>query len=327
MPTWQHRVFQGHAELCTDPINSFPHCPPPDLQNHLEAYVLPYAKALAEPRKLLFYGALYAIYTARRLFGAGATIETRGPGHTRPNLTWKIFAYLGLKAVRSGASTQAVYYHFDDTTVAPCQGAINGRCVDISKSNVGRMFAEVFGYALDIDPRTYRGRIVRKSEVNAVHDGEIVEGPVASPKAGSVYQRLIDNTTDDGMVLDLRTGIVGNEIPYVFLKYRPRDIRFSNDNAYVKLGKPDIFSAAEKSQILRFCREIGLDVGELDILRDRESGQIYIVDVAKTPHSPSDNFITFDGLRAIRAGALAFRRQFLEGQALAPAPVVLAPSN
>ncbi|WP_225207532.1 ATP-grasp domain-containing protein [Novosphingobium huizhouense] len=281
--------------------------------------MLPFLKALAEPRKLLFYGSLYAIYGMRRVTGTGAVIETRGPGHTRPNLTWKIFAYLGLKPVRDGKGACPVYYHYDDTTVAACEGAINGRCVDISKSTVGRVFAEVFGYALDIDPREHHGKIVRKSEINAVHDGEVLEGPITMPQPGSVYQRLIDNTTDDGMVLDLRTGIVGNEVPYVFLKYRPRDIRFSNDNAYVRLGQPDLFTPEEKALILRFCRAIGLDIGELDILRDRESGKIYIVDVAKTPHSPSDNFITLGGLKAIRAGALAFRRQFLEGGATLPA--------
>lgn len=139
-----------------------------------------------------------------------------------------------------------------------------------------------------------------------------MEGPIADPDPGSVYQRLIDNTDDNGMVLDLRTGIVGNEIPYVFLKYRPISVRFSNDNAVVRLGSPDVFSIEEQGLILRFSREIGLDVGELDILRDRSSGKIFIVDVAKTPHSPSDNFITIGGLRAIRNGAHAFRRQFLQ---------------
>lgn len=267
-------------------------------------------KTLAEPKKALFYGALYTICGLRRLSGQGKAIVTLGPGHARPNLTWKIFAYLGLHPVREGRGPS--YYHFDDTTVEPCEGAINGRCVDISKSNVGRVFRRVFGYDLDIDPRKHHGKIVRKSEINAVHDGEVLEGPITEPDPGSVYQRLIDNTNDDGMVLDLRTGIVGNEIPYVFLKYRPVSVRFSNENAFVRLGSPEVFSVEERGLILKFAREIGLDVGELDILRDRSSGKIFIVDVAKTPHSPSDNFITIGGLRAIRSGAHAFRRQFLD---------------
>jgi hypothetical protein len=261
-------------------------------------------KLWREPHKALFYGTLYGIYWFRCATGQDATIVMKGAGHTRPNLTWKIFAYLGLRAVRDGKGP--VYYHEDATEVSGCTNAINGRCVDISKSNVGTVFAKVFGYDLDIDPRYYNGPIVRKSETNALHDGIIITGPIPEPETCYVYQKLIDNSQSDGMVIDLRTAVIGSEIPYVYLKYRPKVSRFSNDNAYVKCVNPDkVFSKDEIYLIILFTREIGFDIGELDILRDRETQKIYIVDVAKTPHSPSDNYI---GLAVFWRSAAGRRR-------------------
>ena len=37
------------------------------------------------------------------------------------------------------------------------------------------------------------------------------------------------------------------------------------------------------AKILAVCREMGLDYGELDVLRDREDGRLYILDVNDTP--------------------------------------------
>ena len=45
----------------------------------------------------------------------------------------------------------------------------------------------------------------------------------------------------------------------------------------------DAFSADERTAILAFCRRMGLDFGELDVLRANDDGQIYILDANKTP--------------------------------------------
>ena len=51
------------------------------------------------------------------------------------------------------------------------------------------MFEDVFGYALDVDPTTYTGRIVKKLDENATHDGEVVDGPIPADDVapGFVY--------------------------------------------------------------------------------------------------------------------------------------------
>ncbi|MBI3574020.1 oligosaccharide flippase family protein, partial [Candidatus Kaiserbacteria bacterium] len=45
---------------------------------------------------------------------------------------------------------------------------INISCNDISKETVDRVFAEVFGYGISVDPLTYRGTCVKKSNTNAL---------------------------------------------------------------------------------------------------------------------------------------------------------------
>jgi hypothetical protein len=75
--------------------------------------------------------------------------------------------------------------HWEDTTYpvkgldSLPRGAINGRCQDISKSQVDRCFAEVFGYGVGIDPLTHAGPCVEKSELNFAHDGKVIGAPIA----------------------------------------------------------------------------------------------------------------------------------------------------
>lgn len=42
----------------------------------------------------------------------------------------------------------------------------------------------------------------------------------------------------------------------------------------------------EAELLLRLCRALGLDYGELDVLRDVEDGKLYVVDVNNTPWAP-----------------------------------------
>jgi hypothetical protein len=39
--------------------------------------------------------------------------------------------------------------------------------------------------------------------------------------------------------------------------------------------------------LIRFCREFGLDYGELEVLRDGENGFLYVLDANNTPTGPS----------------------------------------
>ncbi|MEL6791616.1 MAG: hypothetical protein AAFO78_13730 [Pseudomonadota bacterium] len=187
--------------------------------------------------------------------------------------------------------------------------SLNVGCYDIRKSIVALHFEQVFGYGLEIDPLTFTGPAVEKSEGNGKHDGEIVQCPLAAPKPGKVYQRLIDNTFDGSDFVDIRTPVVGDTIPFVYLKRRRRATRFTNDNDRVDLIDPDaVLSAAEQAQIVRFAQSMALDFGGLDVLRNREDGRIYIVDVNKTDMGPPSVLSGRQKMLAIRGLGQAFAR-------------------
>ena len=198
-------------------------------------------------------------------------------------------AWRGMRLVEE-AKADAVMFFEDATWSAapsfPAHAAVfNFACLDISKSRVADIFETVFGYPLAIDPQTHRGPAVAKSEVNSLHDGRVVECP-CDPLPGLVYQRLID-TSDGASLCDLRTPCVGGRPVLVLEKRRPANKLFSVHNRRVRLLSPDnVFSSAELTSIGAFCGMFGLDWGSLDILRDRISGRIYIVDVNKTDVGP-----------------------------------------
>ena len=154
---------------------------------------------------------------------------------------------------------------------------INGGCCDVTKSHVDKIFAEVFGYSSIIDP-TNSHYYLKKSEKQGDKSGEVVEDP-HKPEEGYIYQKIINNILG-GYRIDYRTHIIGGEIVWVREKWKedivsPELIKSRPAN--------DVFMTSEKNKILDFCQRIGLNFGELDILKDYSSGKIYIVDVNDMP--------------------------------------------
>jgi hypothetical protein len=191
-------------------------------------------------------------------------------------------------------------------------GALNGDCTDISKSVVDRAMEQAFGYGAGIDPGTHRGAAVRKSEENTAHDGVLVECPL-KPEPNYVYQRLIDNRVlEDQEVVDLRLVKVGDTFPVGYRKYRGTNIRFVNFNTHVSLFEPrEEFSEDELRRLVQATNAMGLDVGEIDVLRDRD-GTPYLIDVNKTPWGPPLGLSWLSGIRAMRRYADALEPLLLQ---------------
>jgi hypothetical protein len=222
----------------------------------------------------------------------------------------KVCRALALHPVQGLDADLKMFWH-DTTVVADSpEGAINWRVRDISKERVAREFERVFGYSLTVDPETHLGPCVEKLNDDGLHVGAVVECPL-SRREGFVYQRIVDNR-EAGEVEDLRTVIVGSEIPLVYRKRRSVRDRFSNINRHVSLATAeDAFSGEEIRTILAFSREMGLDYGELDVLRDRADGRIYVVDVNKTTFGPPNHLAMSKRLEAIELIARSFERQFM----------------
>ena len=191
---------------------------------------------------------------------------------------------------------------------------LNINCLDISKINVDKIFSEVFGYGTLVDPLRFQGFCVRKSNVNAKHDGQLIQCPISKEDYQNefVYQIIINNKKDSSYVEDIRVPVIGKDIPFVYLKYRPVNERFSNTNAitYMKEAK-DFLTQEELSKIFSFSEKIGLDYGELDVLRNRDDKKIYIVDVNFTPWGPPNHLSKKDRNKAQKILAQTFHKQFM----------------
>lgn len=194
---------------------------------------------------------------------------------------------------------------------------INLNVEDISKLEVERAFRRSFGRSTMIEPTRYSGSAVRKSNLNAKHDGAVVQCPIQNVDPNMVYQRLIANRVDDEDVEDIRLALVGSTFPLAYVKRRPLVSRFSNTNRWVRLAEVDeLLSAEEIKKLIALCGLMGLECGELDVLRDREDGQLYVVDVNSTAWGPPNGLPPSSHRVAVSRLAKAFH-QLLEAENLA----------
>ena len=199
--------------------------------------------------------------------------------------------------------------------VAHC---INGGGFVCSKENVSRIFSEVFGYNLAVDPLNFQGPMTQKSDENAAHDGVTIIGPLAGPEdiaESKTYQRLVNNDLGPS-VMDIRVSIVKTVQDHCYIKFRPIGDRYSNENSVSWLAPTSVFLSNDEQKLINeFCVAIRLDFGQLDVCRDRVSDKIYIVDANNTPYGPPNGMNEEDKLEALRLLAADFVNEFLQGSA------------
>jgi len=162
---------------------------------------------------------------------------------------------------------------------------LNKRCNNITKSYVDKIFTQVFGYSSLADTTKY-GYCVKKSEEQSAHDGVMTQTPCVKSE-GSIYQLLIDNRMDIDMVYDIRVPIFLGEIPLVFIKCKSIEGTFEYSKStrlkYWVDKTENYITAEEEKKIKVFCRKVGLDIGEIDALRDNSTGRLYITDINNIP--------------------------------------------
>jgi hypothetical protein len=234
------------------------------------------------------------------------------PHRPRPwYIVWAAVVWGGMRFARSPEEADAAFYFEDQTIAVPPPPrharAFNFGVGDVSKTTVARVMEEAFGYPLALDPATHAGEAVEKGEGNGLHDGRLVHCPI-EPAPGKAYQRVIKTEGEDGWAHDLRTACVGGRPVVVFLKKKPATARFSIQNTSVVVKMPEeVFSPAEIAQLEHFCAAMKLDWGGLDVLRENESGRLYVVDVNKTDTGPAVVLNWRDRARATTLLAEALR--------------------
>lgn len=230
---------------------------------------------------------------------------------------YKISKYLNYNVTNKLSKNPDIIIHWEDETYKTKHKSlepflahkkvINLHSTDISKTYVDQVFNSVFGYSISINPKEYTGPIVKKSNLNAAHDGEIIEGPIQEIDDNFVYQKLIDNKTNTDTVLDIRVPVIDEILDFVYYKYRKHSERFKNTTTQTQLIKTDVaFSKQEIKLLHNFCKKMNLEYGELDVLRNNLDQKIYIVDVNNTPHGPPANTLKADKKYAIKEMAKKF---------------------
>jgi hypothetical protein len=233
-------------------------------------------------------------------------------------MLWKIARLLGIELVMGSAQTTPIAVRFEDTTFALSSGpsadtVLNAGCTDISKRRVESASLAVFGYGIAVDPTTHVGPMVAKSDLNSAHDGAVIEGPIAVPDPGKVYQRVLDAEIRPGVVGDLRALVVGSTIAAAYRKERRLRERFADVHRRVTFVAPEsLFSADEQALILAVSRELQADLAGIDLIRDRVDGRLYVLDVNNTPFAPPSAAYTVAAFQAMNKVAAAFEREWGE---------------
>ncbi len=209
-----------------------------------------------------------------------------------------------------------IYWHDSsiDNTNYPIdlRDYLNNNCRDILKANVDHHFYNAFGYKTAIQAETHQGKAVEKSEYNAKHNGTIVECPLPQSKINKecIYQILINNCCDNNLYEDLRMPVINGSFPLVYRKLKSDAKRFeaSPDKAILHQPK-DFFDDSFLAKTREFCKQAGLQFGEMDILYNRDDKKYYIIDINKTPYGPPKNLSPEDHQKAIKLLADEMKKQ------------------
>lgn len=188
---------------------------------------------------------------------------------------------------------------------------LNLQSRDISKVYVEKIQQQIFGYGTFIDPLTFEGVCVQKNDINATHDGKVIQCPIDKTEEGFIYQILIDNTDTGNRTKDIRVPIINGTIEFVYIKHRDINVRFKNPISSQPVKIEEALSKDEISKLNSLCREMNLEYGELDVLRDNTNGLIYVVDVNNTPQGPPDSTPKKEKTYVLNVMSKEFKKVFL----------------
>ena len=193
---------------------------------------------------------------------------------------------------------------------------INLFLVDTAKGFVAESFETHFGYAYKVDPMTFNGYCISKHNGNGTKSCFFLKCPIDANDIfkDHSYQKIIDYTDkkDPNTLYELRIPIVGGIIPCILFKTRNRGLRFTSKNRSIQIVNPlKYLTEDECNKIITYCRYIGLEMGEIDVLRSHEDGNIYIIDVNNTSWWPPNKLGDIDRNIVLNLMWNAFLESFL----------------
>ena len=277
---------------------------------------MPFTEKLMKDIHSLFSNSLSRWFSS----GQYKTLVTYPDYPSKKTTIYKISKRLGWRVTNKPVKHADLVLFFHDQTVKDGEDSylqeqsrvINASCLDISKRKVDQIHREVFGYNTFIDPRTYKGLALEKSDDNAQHDGIEIQCPIAEAKEGKIYQIIIDNSREDRYV-DYRVPVLKGRIPLVYEKIKTAKKRYTNEViSSVLFETRNKLSTEEENRIAEFCESMGAEFCELDVLRHNLDGKIYIVDLNTTPYGPPAGLSDHEHSIAVEKLSASFKKQFYE---------------
>jgi hypothetical protein len=235
---------------------------------------------------------------------------------SKKSTIYKIATKNLLSIRQSKSDKDAIQIWFDDQTKTDIASnknqskILNSQCSDISKKNVEKIQKEIFGYGMEVDPKTHQGKCVIKSDENAVHDGRIVQCPISNFDQSKVYQIIINNEENQSY-FDYRVAVMADEIIIIYKKYKTLEKRFTNDTYHATICDEKMIPNQIQKKIIDFCNKIQCDFCELDVLFDNDSQKWFVIDVNKTPYGPPASLSRVEKEKAVNILSDGFKRKFL----------------
>lgn len=277
---------------------------------------MPFTEKLLKDIHSLFSDSLSRWFSS----GQYKTLVTYPDYPSKKTTIYKISKRLGWRITNKPVKHADFVLFFHDQTVKDGEDSflqkqsrvINASCLDISKRKVDQVHMEVFEYNTFIDPRTYSGLALEKSDDNAQHDGIEIQCPIAEAKEGKIYQIIIDNSREERFV-DYRVPVMKGHVPLVYEKIKTAEKRYTNEViASALFETSDKLSQEEQKGIAAFCETMGAEFCELDVLRHNLDGKIYIVDLNTTPYGPPAGLSDQEHSIAVEKLTESFKMQFDE---------------
>jgi hypothetical protein len=143
---------------------------------------------------------------------------------------------------------------------------VNNHCLNVTKRWLNRVFEEVYGYSLEENS----GWAVEKPNLtNGFKDVRLVNLDEQPKREGYFYQKRLN---EDGEVKECRV-VIMNFKP-VLMNIKTKQV--SKEDLVGKITDYEI-SELKDDNLERFCRLIGLDYGEVDMIDGK------VIDVNPTP--------------------------------------------
>ena len=235
---------------------------------------------------------------------------------------WQICQDLGIEITNDiNNFDKAIYWNTNPKSIPDARiskvRAINIRCTNVLKNFVDSTWQRVCGYTITVNPKNCPYKYVQKSiyqyrsHTGEKHDGKIFHKN-RNPDKNYVYQKYVQTKTKDRYVT-IRVPVFNNHIPCLFLKKSFH--RFKESRMRIEIIWPDKIKDYIKPKELKWLRRFnqlaGVDFAEIDMIRDVNTGKIYVIDINNLAGDGIYNKLSKEDTLKVRQIFASYFRRFV----------------